>query len=1060
MDSAYQVHMLAAGRDLPERLAELLDGMEAGAELLFYFCGYLAWLGAHAPALVMNAERLRAFSLRKLASLIEQHSECSLLILDVVYVANEGRRAAETADAVCDVLDDYPLIEGLVAVRESAAAPAPYSSPFTLLVLRSYEWLAAVRDGVAITAADLNQLLQLGREWLGGIDATRYSTAESKPVLFPGALDSKSPRRGASDPSNIAEDAPQPVESSDAVTDASPQPVESSNAATDASPTAQRSTVDPASLTEESSGASAPSQVNDGSPGAAPAEADELASAEAAPQAQAGAVAMPVIEVSADSRVDTPSLVEPSSAGIEGASRSVADVDADPTRLASDEPTMVAAVDVEALDRAAAAFEADSLAIAASETVAEPSAEGAPASTAVASGGNAAEAPAEEDEADVPDPVPDLAELDADQCLERAQQLIAEGRLAAALTVFERATELIDDIQRRQTVHELAANAARNLGDGARALSHYRKILEADPLESSALFWATEILCESGDWDGVDELQSARLQALDTDEQRAELLATQVGLWLDTAQDMDRGRRALEALARYRPDDIDVLDRLIPTLEATQDFEEAIRVRRKLAFKLSEQPARRSELLLGAARIARERLGKVEFAVDLAEQALRADPGDIGALDFVAAVLVGREEWPLLAKSYEAVLEKLQDGPVALDLASKTALVCSEKLKDPRRASRALERAVGIEPRDPRLRAELCDLLILSQQHEVAAGHCQVLLRQQPRVEAHYRRAYAIYSALGRHDQAWSAAHALDYLGYADINESLHSDLHRPDGLLPVIQGLSDDEWCSGALDPDRDSEIQALLDVVAEPAIELQAAALSKAKQLLEPDPKLRVDPKVNTTTLARTFLWTARLLGMPPPALYVCPDVADGLSSGPAREPVSLASRALGGGIGLPELAFLCGRHLAGLRPEYRLALFFPTVEQLTTLVTAAFAAWDWSPRKAKIYSPEIKKLAQGLYDRLDEAGRDALRTATAGLSLGQAESRLLAWMRSVELVAARAGLLACGDLHVACDLVERYPLGTYTSPFDQITALLPFKLSDEYVKLRGHLGVQVTG
>ena len=145
--------------------------------------------------------------------------------------------------------------------------------------------------------------------------------------------------------------------------------------------------------------------------------------------------------------------------------------------------------------------------------------------------------------------------------------------------------------------------------------------------------------------------------------------------------------------------------------------------------------------------------------------------------------------------------------------------------------------------------------------------------------------------------------------------------------------------------------------------------------------------------------------------------------------------------------------------LRPEHRLILFFPTVEQLTTLVTAAFAAWDWNPRKAKIYDTDIKRLAQALYDRLGESGREALRTATTGLSLGETEGRLYSWVRSVELVAARAGLLACGDLHVACDLVERYPLGMYSSPFDQISALLPFKLSDEYLKLRGHLGVQVS-
>ncbi len=1084
-DAAYTVHTLSADRDLPERLEELLAGLEPEAELLFYFGGYLAWLGSHVPALVLNAARLRAYSLQRLAALFERFSVCPLLLLDVVCVADEGRTPALTADAVCDALDHYPLIEGVIAVRESPVAPTPYGSPFTLLLLRSLDWLSAVRNGSLVTTGDLNQLVQLGHGWLGAIDAIRFSPAAARPILLPGAAVVSRMPVPLSDPPP----APSKRESSGT-------PLADAGTPGDGDPPASL----PPPVESELGGASESAETEAGEAAVDSSRGEALGSAPVSNPKRAESIGpMLAPKAHADPRGDEPSIIisdpppalglDDGPSGIEGggaptaAGLASADVVVESLpatgaegpgakeRAATPippEPTLGAVPDLDTLEEAAAALEAGSVLAPArdgeSEASPSPPAPVTSAQSPEPSGDRFHSSPPRTEglewEAGQVELDPGTGELALEQCIGRGQELLKEGRVAAALTVLERAAELTEDSVQLRELHGVAATAARNLGDGARALAHYEAILRLDPLDSTALFWATEILSEQGNWDRVAELQAAHLRALATDEERAQLLATQVGLWLDAAQDFRRGREALEELARLRPHDYEVLDRLSELLEQLGEFDEAIRVRRRLAFKLSEEPARRGEVLIGAARLARDRLGKIEFAIDLAEQALRADPGAIGALDFVATVLVEREEWPLLAKSYEAVLDKLTDGPVALDLAMKTAMLCRDKLKDSRRAAQALARAATIEPHNADLRAQLCDQLIAAQQHEAAAPHCQVALQLQPRVLAHYRRAYAIYTALGRHDQAWSAAHALDYLGDADINESLHSDLHRPDGLLPVVQCLTEAEWASAALNPDLDPAIRHLLSVVAEPAISLQLDALTKSRKLLHTEPRFFVDPETSTTTLAQAFRWTCRLLGLPPPELYVYPELAGGLTTGPTRTPVSLVSKTLGSGLELPELAFLWARHLTVHRPEYRLVLFFATVEQLTTLVTASFAAWDWTPRKAKIYDPELRRLAQGLHERLGDSGRERLRSATAGLSLGEAEGRLLAWVRAVELVAVRVGLLACGDLHVACELVQRFPQGKYTSAYDQVSALMPFKLSEEYVRLRAHLGVQVTG
>ncbi len=1263
-DSGFGVHTLSADRDLPERVDELLFSLDPAPEAtLFYFRGYAAWIGNHAPALVLNAPRLRAYSLGRLCSALERRAPSTLLVLDVRLVVDPGRTPGEAAEAICDVIDEAPSVEAIVAAHQAGTSPDA-GSPFTRIFLGSWEWLAAVRGSTAATSRDLFQLVQVGERLVNGLVAARFSAGNAEVPLLPPLGGTPPPPPPDSDPglepadslppppittartdegatattagaapvagmeagapasaapevvpgaagSEAGETAMQTVTEADIVPlpadeapvvamDTAPthpvtltgaeQPAGSTTAPGEPTPLAPAPALGApsrrvtlldedfeATLRAEASAfvasapgalAALPPQVAErilraateearstggepsptgGEPsptaspplserpqrrldlGAAPPPplarvnaARSAAAALATPNDGIGANAPPTVPAAGAGDVPT-STAAPPGAPLDdevprdphawnleptppplGARTAHRDEPAAPDTEAAtgDEPaapdTAVAlgdataapdttdartddndqAVSRDTADTADTATTDDDGDLAVAPDTADPSGENdtsaasaiaavdeAAAATAVAPPAPpAVEEPAivfGDDQPPAPSRWPPPPTLTLGEHLARAEQLTAESRYDEALLEVSRAIKIAgDDRDQIADLHARAASIARQRGDVNRAVAHYEEVLSRRPIDPDALFWATELLCARGEFARAARLHELRLAALTAPEERDAVLDTLAVLWIDKAHDLSRGRAVLEGLLRSRGDEPALLERLMVVLDGLGDHEESIRVRRRLAYKLADDPRRRAEVLTGAARVAHDRLQKIEFAVDLAEQALRADPAAIEALDFVAALLIERRDWPLLARCFEAVLEKLPDGVPARDLARRLGTVCRDELKDARRAVRALERAAAIDPTDPTIRFELVPLLEQSQDPARALHHCRAAIRATPRDPQAHRLARTLALRVGAHDQAWNAAHALDFLGEGDVDVSVHADTHRPEGLLAVTAPITEEEWRRGAFTPDRDAPLETLFSLVRRPAIAYRLDALARARQLPTLDPSLLLDPQTSTTMLARSFLWAVQVLCVPQPALYVHPALEVGLIAPPTREPASVVNRALGSGLDLRELSFLWGRHLTVFRPELRLLTFFPTVELLTQLTAAAALATDWTDRKASFVEPALAELARHIHEDLEDADRPALAAVTAELQRGDPAARLLEWARGVELTAARLGLVACGDVSVAAALTERFPVGGHTSVFDQVNALLAFTASDEYTALREHLGVTVHG
>jgi len=255
-----------------------------------------------------------------------------------------------------------------------------------------------------------------------------------------------------------------------------------------------------------------------------------------------------------------------------------------------------------------------------------------------------------------------------------------------------------------------------------------------------------------------------------------------------------------------------------------------------------------------------------------------------------------------------------------------------------------------------------------------------------------------------------------------------------------------------------EDPYLPKLLDALAPAAVAVGVGLAKHKKRWFEPDPANLEDLEKSTTMLAKTLGWTARVLGVTPPSLYITSDQNAWLDVAPTEQPNVLVGRGLGSGLGLPELAFLLGRHAARFRPELRLFAFFATAPELASLVTAAALLGGTPGIDARTIDADSKRLHSALRREIRDADLERLKLIAGDFPLFDIEARAKRALVAAECTGVRAGLIACGDVGSAADLIKRFPTGGLATEDDQLGELFGFAISDPYAELRAKLGVAV--
>jgi hypothetical protein len=372
----------------------------------------------------------------------------------------------------------------------------------------------------------------------------------------------------------------------------------------------------------------------------------------------------------------------------------------------------------------------------------------------------------------------------------------------------------------------------------------------------------------------------------------------------------------------------------------------------------------------------------------------------------------------------------------------------------------SLEILVASKPHDVDMRERLVDLYLQRGDADHALEHCRTLARVAPSRAQTFRRVRALFDRAGAKDAVYSASSVLQYLGETDAEVTELVNHHRTLGLLPFRGTLSDADWRDTLLVANEDPYLPRLLKALAPAAVAMGVGLAKHKKRWFEPDPASLEDLEKSTTMLAKTLGWTARVLGVAPPPLYITTDQNAWLDVAPTEQPNVLAGRGLGSGLGLSELAFLLGRHVARFRPELRLFAFFATAPELASLITAAALLGGTPGIDARTIDADSKRLHSALRREIRGDDLDRLKAVAGDFPLFDVEARASRALVAAECTGVRAGLVAAGDVGSAADLVMRFPTGGVATADEQLGELFAFAISDPYIALRARLGVAVGG
>jgi tetratricopeptide (TPR) repeat protein len=603
-----------------------------------------------------------------------------------------------------------------------------------------------------------------------------------------------------------------------------------------------------------------------------------------------------------------------------------------------------------------------------------------------------------------------------------ADELLANEEFEAAVQEYEVALVLLDDPSERAAALARLSRALLGLGRKTEAEARCREATEAQPRHP-------DVLCTRAELDAAGEDMTALLASAEA--------------WLMRAPEHPR---AIELLGK--------------AADATGDVRRTIDARRRLA-RVSMSAPERAEVFLECSGRAEAELPDEALALSLALEGLELSPSHLGLLDRTRDLLERAGRRHELLAYYERAMSQILDPDTATAVSERIERLAGEPDADPKVAAAALDRLIERRPTEPSLRLRVAELHAAVDDLPRAIQQCRAAVKVAPQSAECYRRLRGYFERAGNADGAFGACSVLESLGEADLDESLLANQHRPEGLLPVRGVVADADWNESLFPEDGERDLLELFGALAflgPVASRVGIAYLKDKKRDFSPDPATLQDTEKSTTMLAKTLGWSSRLLSLGVPELYVLPELPAGIDVAPLTNSAVLASRALGSGLELGELAFLWGRQLPRLRPELRALTFFRTRGELSSFLTALLALAGARGVDVKALDKDTKRLHGALKREMKGVDFSRLKAFARKIPAIELAGRVERLMRTTELTGVRAGLLLVGDVVKAAELIRRYPTEGLTKAEDQLAELYTFAVSEAYARLRQRLGIGV--
>lgn len=297
-----------------------------------------------------------------------------------------------------------------------------------------------------------------------------------------------------------------------------------------------------------------------------------------------------------------------------------------------------------------------------------------------------------------PEALDDLARIRSEQ-----------KRWEEVVELLERRIEVETDPQGRTELRRrIAALYQGPLEQNDKAIETYRQLLDEEPGERRTLD-ALESLYETGErWEDLSDLLDIRLQQAETSQER---IAVRVRLARLAEQKFGKSDLAIGQLRDILAEDsgnleaLDELERLYAAGALWEDLSGLLKGRAETAAGAGDT-ATEIAVLLRLGEVYEQRLQDKARAIETYGRVVERDPGNVGALNALAALHQQAGDWEQTVAVLERLFALLQ-GEEAVALAYRIADLATEKLSDPARTEAALRNALAADASSSETRARL-----------------------------------------------------------------------------------------------------------------------------------------------------------------------------------------------------------------------------------------------------------------------------------------------------------------------------------------------------------------
>lgn len=406
------------------------------------------------------------------------------------------------------------------------------------------------------------------------------------------------------------------------------------------------------------------------------------------------------------------------------------------------------------------------------------------------------------------DPSAAYASLEA-AFLDRPDDVDLWDRLAAAAEAANRMEELgkafllglesgalegpdaVELSRRTAAVYDMA------LGRPAEAESLHKRVLAADSSDEPAFISLKELYTNQERWDDLQALYRTRIDATVDAEQKVELLRQVCFVFEEILDDPERAIQGYEELLTLEPELESARRALDKLYRRTNRHRQLLEI---LGYDLDRAEGQKAvELAYEIGTIHETRLGEIDKSVDFYERVLETSPSHMKTIESLERLLddpksrhrVARilepihersQSWHKLARDLEIELEITDDRGSRIDLLTRLARICDDRLRDRDAAFAALAKAVDTDPSDADVRAQLAQVSEARRDHGARAAVLEGVVGKTT--------GYTRTEILTEIAQLWDESVGDVAKAKVAYTRLIDSDPENPDVVLPASRAL------------------------------------------------------------------------------------------------------------------------------------------------------------------------------------------------------------------------------------------------------------------------------